>query len=93
MEKEKTKLKQLVIKTYSNIASQGSCCAMPASCCAPEIKPMNLLETGKLIGYSEEELKIRAWRGKPRTWMREPPCNSRTKGRRDCSRPWKRGRV
>jgi len=58
MDKNKTKLKQLVIKTYSNIASHGSCCAMPATCCSPEIKPMNLLETGKLIGYSEEELKI-----------------------------------
>lgn len=52
------KLKQLVIKTYANIASQGSCCAMPATCCSPEINPMNLLETGKLIGYSEEELKM-----------------------------------
>jgi arsenite methyltransferase len=58
MEEYKAKLKQLVIKTYSNIASQGSCCAMPASCCAPEINPMNLLETGRLIGYSDEELKI-----------------------------------
>src|SRR4030043_2139674 len=58
MDKNKTKLKQLVIKTYSNIASQGSCCAMPASCCAPEIKPMNLLVTGRLIGYSDEELKV-----------------------------------
>jgi len=58
MDDNKTKLKQLVIKTYSTIASQGSCCAMPATCCAPEINPMNLLETGKLIGYSEEELKI-----------------------------------
>ncbi len=58
MNKEKTKLKQLVIKTYSNIASQGSCCAMPATCCSPEIKPLSLLETGKLIGYSEEDLKI-----------------------------------
>jgi SAM-dependent methyltransferase len=58
MDKDKMKLKQLVIKTYSNIASQGSCCAMPATCCAPEINPMNLLETGKLVGYSEEELKI-----------------------------------
>src|SRR3990172_6520286 len=58
MEKNKTKLKQLVIKTYSNIASQGSCCASPTSCCAPEIKPINLLETGRLIGYSEEELKV-----------------------------------
>jgi arsenite methyltransferase len=58
MDKKKTELKQLVIKTYSSIASQGSFCAMPASCCAPEIKPMNLLETGRLIGYSDEELKI-----------------------------------
>jgi SAM-dependent methyltransferase len=53
-----TKLKQLVIKTYSNIASKASCCAMPATCCAPQINPMSLLETGKLIGYSEEELKL-----------------------------------
>src|SRR4030042_6517104 len=58
MDNEKSKLKQLVIKTYSGIASQGSCCAIPATCCSPEIKPMNLLEIGKLIGYSEEELKI-----------------------------------
>src|SRR4030067_3635780 len=58
MDNEKSKLKQLVIKTYSGIASQGSCCAIPASCCAPEIKPMSLLETGRLIGYSDEELKI-----------------------------------
>ena len=58
MEKEKTKLKQLVIKTYANVASQGSCCTVPASCCTPELNPVNLLETGKLIGYSEEELKI-----------------------------------
>jgi arsenite methyltransferase len=57
MDKEKTKLKQLVIKTYSGIASQGSCCAMPASCCAPEIKPMSLLETGRLLGYADKELK------------------------------------
>jgi len=58
MNEDKAKLKQLVIKTYSGIASQGSCCAMPATCCAPEIKPVNLLETGRLIGYSDEELKV-----------------------------------
>jgi len=57
MDKKKKKLKQLVIKTYSDIVSQGSCCAMPATCCSPEINHMNLLETGKLIGYSEEDLK------------------------------------
>lgn len=54
----KNKSKQFVIKTYSNIASQGSCCSMPATCCSPGIKPMNLLETGRMLGYSEEELKI-----------------------------------
>jgi len=58
MDREKTKLKLLVLKTYSNIASQGSCCTMPASCCAPEIKSISLLETGRLIGYSDEELKV-----------------------------------
>jgi len=58
MDENKSKLKQLVIKTYSNIASQDSYCAMSATCCAPEINPMNLLETGQLIGYSEEELKL-----------------------------------
>lgn len=53
-----TNLKQLVIKTYSNIASKGSCCSMPATCCSPKIKPLNLLETGRLLGYTDEELKI-----------------------------------
>jgi len=55
---DKTKLKQIVIKTYSSIASNGSCCAMPATCCSPEIKPLNLLEAGRLLGYSEQELKV-----------------------------------
>lgn len=58
MENEQSKLKKLVIRTYSNIAARGSCCAMPATCCSPEIDPTNLLETGKRLGYSEEELKI-----------------------------------
>jgi arsenite methyltransferase len=53
-----SKLKHLVMKTYSHIASQSSCCATPATCCSQLIQPMNLLETGKLIGYSEEELKL-----------------------------------
>jgi arsenite methyltransferase len=58
MDDDKSKLKQLVIKTYANVASQGSFCAMPSSCCAPELNPMNLRETGRLIGYSDEELKV-----------------------------------
>src|SRR4030042_4401392 len=55
---KKTKLKQIVIKTYSSIASNCSCCAMPATCCPPEIKPLNLLEAGRLLGYSDQELKV-----------------------------------
>ena len=58
MNNDSSKLKRLVMKTYADIASQGSCCAMPANCCSPESKSMNLLETGKLIGYSEEELTL-----------------------------------
>ncbi len=58
MEGEKTKLKQLVIKTYSNVASLGQSCTVPSSCCAPETNPVSLLEAGRLIGYSDEELKV-----------------------------------
>jgi SAM-dependent methyltransferase len=54
---KKTKLKQLVIKTYSNIASQALCCTS-ASCCNSQSEPKNLLEAGRLLGYSDEELKI-----------------------------------
>lgn len=58
MDNEKSKLKQLVMKTYSSIASQGLCCTMPASCCAPDAKTISLLEVGRLLGYSDEELKV-----------------------------------
>lgn len=57
MQKKNKELKQLVRKTYANIASQNSCCVMPATCCSPAMNPVNLLETGRLMGYSEEELK------------------------------------
>lgn len=58
MDGEKAKLKQIVIKNYSSIASDCSSCSMPVisspSCCGRE----SLLETGKKLGYSDEELKI-----------------------------------
>ncbi|MEW6585670.1 MAG: arsenite methyltransferase [Nitrospirota bacterium] len=57
MNKDKTKIKQLVIKTYGAAAAGTSCC-LPSSCCAPETSPVSLLEAGRLLGYSEEELKI-----------------------------------
>jgi arsenite methyltransferase len=57
MDKDKTILKQLVIKTYSAAAVNASCCAAPSSCCAPETSAVSLLEAGRRLGYSDEELK------------------------------------
>jgi arsenite methyltransferase len=58
MDKDKAGIKQLVIKTYSAAAVNASCCAAPSSCCAPETSTVSLLEAGKRLGYSEEELKM-----------------------------------
>jgi len=58
MYKKNEELKQLVKKTYAGIVSQGPCCAVHATCCLPAIKPVNIREAGKLIGYSEEEMKV-----------------------------------
>lgn len=57
MEKEKTKIKQLVIKSYSAVAGGGPSCFPASSCCA-ETGTVSLLETGRRLGYSDEELKI-----------------------------------
>ena len=58
MYREKKKIKELVLKSYSTVATGGPSCFSPASCCAPETSKISLLETGKRLGYSEEELKI-----------------------------------
>jgi SAM-dependent methyltransferase len=58
MEKGKAKLKQLVIKTYAAVASNNSPCCSPSSCCAPETSPVSLLEAGRRLGYSDDELRI-----------------------------------
>ena len=57
MDENKSKLKQMVIKTYSAAAVNASCCAAPSSCCAPETSAVSLLEAGRRLGYSDEELK------------------------------------
>ena len=57
MDKRKAGLKQLVIKTYSAAAVNASCCTAPSSCCAPETNTVSLLEAGRRLGYSDEELK------------------------------------
>jgi len=57
MDKEKIKIKQLVIKSYSGVATNSSSFP-PSSCCAPDAGTESLLKTGKRLGYSEEELKV-----------------------------------
>lgn len=58
MEKGKTGIKQHVIKSYSAVASGGSSCFPASSCCTPETGAVSLMETGRRLGYSDEELKI-----------------------------------
>ncbi len=57
MGRDKTKIKKLVIKTYSSIATNASCCVTSSSLCAPN-NTLSLLEVGRRLGYSDEELKI-----------------------------------
>lgn len=56
MDKEKITLMNLVRKDYASVA-QGSAGCQPSSCCT-EDKTMSLFDTGRLLGYREEELAI-----------------------------------
>jgi len=58
MDKEKGRIKQLVLKSYSAVATGRSSCLSSTSCCAPDTSKICLLEAGKRLGYSEEELKV-----------------------------------
>ncbi|MGO9614265.1 MAG: arsenite methyltransferase [Dissulfurispiraceae bacterium] len=58
MDPKSVKIKNLVVKSYSAVAKGGPSCLSSASCCAPEINTVSLLETGKMLGYTEEELKV-----------------------------------
>ena len=59
MEKDKTTIKHIVLKTYSTVArNNASCCVTYSSCCAPETQTISFLEAGKRLGYSDEELKV-----------------------------------
>jgi arsenite methyltransferase len=58
MDKDTAKIKQLVLKTYSSVAVNASCCVPSSHCCAPETNTVSLLEAGRRLGYSDEELKI-----------------------------------
>jgi len=58
MAEDKRKIKQIVIKKYSGILSGGPSCSTIGSCCAPAASTESLLETGRRLGYSDEELKV-----------------------------------
>jgi arsenite methyltransferase len=57
MGEQKSKLKQLVRKSYASVALNQSSPFPPLSCCSPNAGKLSLFETGKRLGYSEEELK------------------------------------
>ena len=58
MENEKTKIKRLVVRSYADVAKGSLSFLAPSSCCAPGSDSVSLLEAGRRLGYSDEELKI-----------------------------------
>jgi arsenite methyltransferase len=54
---QKSKLKQLVRRSYASVALNQPSPFPPLSCCSSDAGRVSLLETGKRLGYSEEELK------------------------------------
>ena len=58
MDKEKSKIKQLVRRSYSEVAVKAFSILPPTSCCAPGRGSDSLLETGRRLGYSDHELNI-----------------------------------
>src|SRR5512144_1245851 len=57
MEGKKTKIRQLVMKNYSAVAAKSLSFLSPSGCCTPNSGTESLLETGRRLGYSDEELK------------------------------------
>ena len=58
MKDEKTKIKELVVKSYGEVAKGTLSFLAPSGCCAPESDLVSLLDAGRRLGYSDEELKI-----------------------------------
>ena len=57
-EKDKTAIKSLVREKYSVVASDILSCVTTTNCCSPATSKVSIVETGRRLGYSEEELKI-----------------------------------
>ncbi|MFH1703241.1 MAG: arsenite methyltransferase [Nitrospirota bacterium] len=58
MVEDKGRIKQIVIKRYSEILTGGSSCCPSNVCCSPGTSTESLLEIGRRLGYSDEELKV-----------------------------------
>lgn len=54
----KSRIKQTVIQSYSAVATGSPSCFPQSSCCSPNSGSVSLLETGKRLGYSDDELKF-----------------------------------
>lgn len=52
------KIKQFVRRDYAAVATGGRTLLPSSSCCAPGAATTSLLETGRMLGYSEDELKV-----------------------------------
>jgi len=55
---DKKRIHQLVVKSYADVAQGKLSFLAPSSCCAPEADSISLLEAGRRLGYSDEELKV-----------------------------------
>ncbi len=58
MQNKPLDLRDMVRKDYAAVAQGLDSCCLPSSCCGAEADMESLLETGKHLGYSEEELKL-----------------------------------
>ena len=58
MVEDKGKIKQIVIKKDSEFLTGGSSCCPSNVCCSPGTSTESLLEIGRRLGYSDEELKV-----------------------------------
>lgn len=51
-------LRDMVRKDYGAVASGSDDCCLPSSCCGTEADTVSLAETGRRLGYTEEQLKL-----------------------------------
>ena len=57
-EKERREIKELVKEKYSGVALNALSFVSAGNCCSPSAGNVSLLETGRRLGYTEDELKI-----------------------------------